>query len=378
MAMKIIDLDTIQANGKRGETQRPAFTKVNDNFADVYAGLDGVQAAVDGLESRMAGRNRLINGDFRVWQRGTAFSASTGARPTADRWLMNAQATTLSASRDDIAAGGGAAGRLIAGSRHLLKLVVESVAGADSMALVQQRIEDVRTFAGKRVTVSFKARATVDNFKVGLEFQQSFGTGGSTARDSIGGGVTLDTMWRWHQLTVDVPGIAGQTLGADSYLQLSLWMDAGANFAGRAFGAGQKSGVVYLAEMQVEEGDTATDFDRRPEALELLLCQRYYETVDVNRILGITYTANGDSRACIPFKVRKRVAPRITSPSTALNLVGFGSEGSLINFNGGDPGWQSTVDAAVLSSMSNSMQQYGAVVVWSTTSQVLVHADAEL
>nr|WP_312962817.1 hypothetical protein [Stenotrophomonas indicatrix] len=378
MARKIIDLDTIQANGKRGETQRPAFTKVNDNFADVYAGLDGVQAAVDGLESRMAGRNRLINGDFRVWQRGTAFSASTGARPTADRWLMNAQATTLSASRDDIAAGGGAAGRLIAGSRHLLKLVVESVAGADSMALVQQRIEDVRTFAGKRVTVSFKARATVDNFKVGLEFQQSFGTGGSTARDSIGGGVTLDTMWRWHQLTVDVPGIAGQTLGADSYLQLSLWMDAGANFAGRAFGAGQKSGVVYLAEMQVEEGDTATDFDRRPEALELLLCQRYYETVDVNRILGITYTANGDSRACIPFKVRKRSAPRITSPSTALNLVGFGSEGSLINFNGGDPGWQSTVDAAVLSSMSNSMQQYGAVVVWSTTSQVLVHADAEL
>jgi len=378
MARKIIDLDTIQANGKRGETQRPAFTKVNDNFADVYAGLDGVQDAVDGLESRMAGRNRLINGDFRVWQRGTAFSASTGARPTADRWLANAHATTLSASRDDIAAGGGAAGRLIAGSRHLLKLVVESVAGADSMALVQQRIEDVRTFAGKRVTVSFKARATVDNFKVGLEFQQSFGTGGSTARDSIGGGVTLDTMWRWHQLTVDVPGIAGQTLGADSYLQLSLWMDAGANFAGRAFGAGQKSGVVYLAEMQVEEGDTATDFDRRPEALELLLCQRYYETVDVNRILGITYTANGDSRACIPFKVRKRVAPRITSPSTALNLVGFGSEGSLINFNGGDPGWQSTVDAAVLSSMSNSMQQYGAVVVWSTTSQVLVHADAEL
>lgn len=378
MAMKIIDLDTIQANGKRGETQRPAFTKVNDNFADVYAGLDGVQTAVDGLESRMAGRNRLINGDFRVWQRGTAFSASTGARPTADRWLVNAHATTLSASRDDIAAGGGAAGRLIAGSRHLLKLVVESVAGADSMALVQQRIEDVRTFAGKRVTVSFKARATVDNFKVGLEFQQSFGAGGSTARDSIGGGVTLDTMWRWHQLTVDVPGIAGQTLGADSYLQLSLWLDAGANFAGRAFGAGQKSGVVYLAEMQVEEGDTATDFDRRPEALELLLCQRYYETVDVNRILGITYTANGDSRACIPFKVRKRVAPRITSPSTALNLVGFGSEGSLINFNGGDPGWQSTVDAAVLSSMSNSMQQYGAVVVWSTTSQVLVHADAEL
>ena len=33
MTRKIIDLDTVQANGKRGETQRPAFTKINDNFA---------------------------------------------------------------------------------------------------------------------------------------------------------------------------------------------------------------------------------------------------------------------------------------------------------------------------------------------------------
>ncbi len=98
----------------------------------------------------------------------------------------------------------------------------------------------------------------------------------------------------------------------------------------------------------------------------------------MNRIIGITYTANGDSRACIPFKVRKRAAPRISSPSTALNLVGFGNGGNLVNFDGGTPGWESTVDAAVLSSMPNNMQLWGAVVVWSTTSQVLVQADAEL
>jgi hypothetical protein len=378
MARKTIDLDTIQANGKRVETQRPAFTKVNENFADVYAGLDEVQAAVDSLDSRMAGRNRLINGDFQAWQRGSTFAAATGARYTADRWRVNAQGSTISASRDDIAAGGGAGGRLLAGSRHMLKLAVESAAGADNMALVQQRIEDVRTFAGKRVTISFKARATVDNFKVGLEFQQSFGTNGSTAADSIGGAITLDTMWRWHQLTVDVPGIAGRTLGTDDYLQLSLWLDAGATFAGRAFGAGQKSGVVYLAEVQIEEGDTATDFDRRPEALELLLCQRYYEVVDVNRLVGITYTANGDTRACVPFKVRKRVSPVVTSSSSHLNLVGFGRVAELVNFDGGMPGWQGTPDMAVMASLSSNMQAAGAVLVWSTTSQILVSGDAEL
>lgn len=378
MSRKIIDLDTVQANGKRGETQRPAFTKINENFAEVYGGLDAVQTAVDGLDGRMAGRNCLINGDFRLWQRGAVFPASVGTRYIADRWQANATGTTVAATREDVPPGGGQAGRLLAGSRHLLRLEVQSVAGAGNMALVQQRIEDVRTLAGRTVTISFKARSSVDDFRIGVELQQSYGTGGSTARDSIGASVVLDTLWRWHQVTVAVPGLAGKTLGPDSYLQLSFWLDAGADFGGRAFAAGQKSGSVQLAEVQIEEGDTATDFDRRPEALELLLCQRYYETVDVNRILGITYTANGDTRACIPFKVRKRVAPRVTSPSAALNLVGFGSEGSLINFNGGDPGWQSTVDAAVLSTMSNNMQQWGAVVVWSTTSQVLVQADAEL
>jgi hypothetical protein len=378
MSRKIIDLDTIQANGKRGETQRPAFTKINDNFAEVYGGLDAVQTAVDGLDGRMAGRNRLINGDFRLWQRGAVFPAATGPRYIADRWLANAIGTKVAVTREDIPAGGGQAGRLLAGSRHLLRLDVQSVAGAGNMALVQQRIEDVRTLAGRTVTISFKARASVDDFRIGVELQQSHGTGGSSARDSIGASVVLDTLWRWHQVTMDVPGLAGKTLGPDSYLQLSFWLDAGADFGGRAFAAGQKSGSVQLAEVQIEEGDTATDFDRRPEALELLLCQRYYETVDVNRIIGITYTANGDTRACIPFKVRKRVAPRISSPSTALNLVGFGNAGNLINFDGGAPSWQSTVDAAVIASMPNNMQLSGAVVVWSTTSQVLVQADAEL
>ncbi|HEL5402824.1 hypothetical protein [Stenotrophomonas maltophilia] len=378
MSRRIIDLDTIQANGKRGETQRPAFTKINDNFAEIYTGLDGAQSALMHLEGRMTGRNALINGGFQVWERGTSLPSGSGQRFTADRWQVNAIGTKVAATREDIPAAGGQAGRLLSGSRYLLRLDVQSVAGAGNMALVQQRIEDVRTLAGRTVTISFKARASVDDFRIGVELQQSHGTGGSTARDSIGAAVVLDTLWRWHQVTVAVPGLSGKTLGADSYLQLSFWLDAGADFGGRSFAAGQKSGSVQLAEVQIEEGDTATDFDRRPEALELLLCQRYYETVDVNRIVGITYTANGDTRACIPFKVRKRTAPRISSPSTALNLVGFGNGGNLVNFDGGTPGWESTVDAAVLSSMPNNMQLWGAVVVWSTTSQVLVQADAEL
>ena len=42
MPRKIIDLDSVQPNGKRGETQRPAFTKINENFAEVYDALTEV------------------------------------------------------------------------------------------------------------------------------------------------------------------------------------------------------------------------------------------------------------------------------------------------------------------------------------------------
>ncbi|WMJ71317.1 hypothetical protein [Stenotrophomonas sp. 24(2023)] len=378
MTRKIIDLDTVQPNGKRGETQRPAFTKVNDNFAELYAGLEAAQSALLHLDGRVTGRNRLINGGFQVWQRGTTLPAASGPRYGADRWLVNAIGSTVAVTREDIPAGGGAAGNLLAGSRFALRLDVQSTAGAGNMALVQQRIEGVRTLSGRKATISFKARSSVDGFRVGVEFQQSYGTGGSTALDSIGAAVTLDTVWRWHQVTVDVPAITGKTLGPGDYLQLSVWLDAGASFAGRAFGAGQKSGTVQLAEIQIEEGDTATAFEYRAEALELLLCQRYYEQVDTNRVLGITYTANGDTRASVPFKVSKRVPPKVTSPSNALNIVGFGNGGVVVNFNAGNPGWQSTVDAAVIASLPNDMQGWGGVVVWSTTSQVLVQADAEL
>ena len=68
MTRKIIDLDSVQPNGMRGETQRPAFTKINDNFAEVYGALDSLESA---LQSAAPGRNRLINGNFDFWQRAT-------------------------------------------------------------------------------------------------------------------------------------------------------------------------------------------------------------------------------------------------------------------------------------------------------------------
>lgn len=80
------------------------------------------------------------------------------------------------------------------------------------------------------------------------------------------------------------------------------------------------SGVTYLRP-QLERGEAATSFDYRFDALEWLLCQRYFEAV------GFIAVANGPDFTSVFYKVRKRVTPSLSvisgniSPAT-LNARG--------------------------------------------------------
>lgn len=310
MAQKFIDQTTIQPDGKPGDDAFTAFATCNDNFHDAeqrLATLEAVGQDVENLKTglqqegdarllgddtlgqridaekdarlalgaRVIGKNRIINGDFRIWQRGTNFPAATGQRYTADRWQANATGSTIWVQRVDVPPGGGTV-PMLKDSKYMLQAIVSSVANAANFALIQQRIEGLRANSGKTLTVSFKAKASVAGFKVGVEFQQSFGVGGSAGVDSIGASVTLGVDWQQYSVAIPVPSIVGKTFGEGDYLQLSFWLDAGANYGGRPFGAGQKSGTVSIAEVQVEAGAVATAFEYRPDSLELMLCQRYY------------------------------------------------------------------------------------------------------
>ena len=83
MPRKIIDLDSVQPNGKRGETQRPAFTKINENFAEVYDALTEVakipETVANAITDRVPGRNLLINGALQFWQRRTSGRVGSGS-----------------------------------------------------------------------------------------------------------------------------------------------------------------------------------------------------------------------------------------------------------------------------------------------------------
>jgi hypothetical protein len=127
---------------------------------NIVLGADGsVSLELSSLNGgALAGfRNRIINGDFDFWQRGTSF---TGNEYGADRWFHNRVGTTHTVTRQPFTLG---QTDVPNEPTYYCRTVVSSVAGAGNYAVLFQRIEDVRTFAGQQVTVSFWAK--VDSTK---------------------------------------------------------------------------------------------------------------------------------------------------------------------------------------------------------------------
>ena len=219
-------------------------------------------------------RNAIINGNFDIWQRGTSF---TGSEYGADRWGSGRVGTTHTATRQAFTPG---QTDVPNNPAYYIRTVVSSVAGAGNYDHLLQLIESVRTLSGQQVTVSFWAKA--DSTKnISVELSQSFGTGGSpsAAVNTIGvTKVSIGTSWQKVTVTANVPSISGKTLGTDGndYLGLFIWFDAGSTFNSRTDTLGQQSGTFEIAQVQVEPGPVATPFERRPQQVELALCQRYF------------------------------------------------------------------------------------------------------
>jgi hypothetical protein len=245
------------------------------NLFKIDAGLDQVQ--VENLNGGpLAGfRNRIINGNFDHWERGTSF---TGSEYGADRWFSGRVGTTHTATRQGFTLG---QTDVPGEPTEYHRTVVSSVAGASNFALLAQKIEDVRTIAGQQVTISFWAK--VDATKnIAVELEQFFGTGGSPSANVTAIGTTkvsIGTSWQKLTVTATVPSISGKTLGTDGNhcLALQIWFDAGSNFNARTDSLGQQSGTFEIAQVQIEPGAVATPFEQRPIGTELALCQRYYQ-----------------------------------------------------------------------------------------------------
>lgn len=254
-----------------------------------------------------AGKNKIINGNFGVWQRGT--STTTNDTYLADRWRHYWDGSgTFTVSQQTFTP----ASAPVAGYEGTyFERLAMNTAGSTTLYQLFTRIEDVRTFAGQTFTLSFWAKANT-NTTLNYYVEQYFGSGGSATVTATSGTQSLTSAWQRFSITYTMPSISGKTIGTGSYVQLT--------FRSTSLGAG-----AYLDfwGMQMEAGSTATPFQTASGSIggELALCQRYYyrwTAGDTYRFCasGAAYSTTQASIQ-IPYPTQMRVG------ATALDTSGM-------------------------------------------------------
>lgn len=286
----------------------------------------------------VAGKNKIINGDYLNWQRGTTFSA---IGYTADRWRLDFGGTGASATVTQQSFTPGAAP--VAGYENAYFAQVAATSGSDAGTYItfEQRIEDVRTFAGQTITVSFWAKATSGTPKVGLEvIQNPTGAGGTAVFGINSTTKTLSTSWARYSFTFAVPALtqtAAQTGPSNtSNIVMNFWLSNGSSLTARSGNPGLQSNTFQFWGFQAEVGSVATPFQTATGTIqgELAACQRYFwqafSNLSYASIAPTNYDNSGVALATVQFPVTMRVAPTLVATTGTGYFVWRGYNGSTV------------------------------------------------
>ena len=278
---------------------------------------------------QISNRNLVINGAMNVAQRGTSFT--TNGVYGADRW------------RTSFGAGGFNTQQVAdapVGFKNSIK-VTQTSYGSASYKMIEHYIEGNNIISlgygaagAKTATLSFFVKGSVTG-TYGVTIQNA-ATGGS--RVSYVSSYTINSANTWEFKTVTVTPPTTYTwytdhqrglgiifsLGSTGYSTSTLnqWQVANKFDVTGAVDLSNNSGAtLQITGVQYEVGDTATSFEHRSYADELMRCMRYYEHsyndgigAGANSNVGgyymcLTSDASGNAAFSIEYKVRKRTAP---------------------------------------------------------------------
>ncbi len=290
-------------------------------------------------------RNKIINGEMEISQRGTSFTVNTGvgAIYTLDRYsriAVTAAVITVTQESD-----GPASEPTLPYSLRCTVATADPTVGASELWTLFQKIEgySARDLIGKTFTLSFWVRSakvgthciafynndypSADRYYI-AEYSISVANTWEYKEITVIGGLITAGTWNWTNGS-------GLTVGWTLYCGTTRQGAPGSWQSGWALATSSQVNVLdtvgnifAITGVQVEVGDTATPFEHRPFGVELSMCQRYYEksfpyatapAQNVGSTLGAAYgigqVLNQPFSSDITFAVSKRAAPTITSYS---------------------------------------------------------------
>jgi hypothetical protein len=274
-------------------------------------------------------KNRIINGDMTISQRGTSFTnVGSGSPPTytLDRWVgfRGGYAANLDVSQQ--------AG--FSGFQNCLRMQRTSGTSSTQIMTMNQVIETNNCFdlAGQSATLSvtIRAGANYSGGAVAIGIQTStinndtsanLANGNFTA-GSFTANPTITTTGTTYTATGSVPANA-RTIA----IQIS-WTPTGTAGA---------NDFIEITGCQLEKGSVATSFDYLPFGTELMLCQRYYTT-------GMAlFVGNWGKPSTSMFEAR-RLPVTMRASGTVTFTVGAGTWTGTNAWTGGNNGVTSTAE----------------------------------
>jgi hypothetical protein len=272
--------------------------------------------------------NRIINGTFDIWQRGTTF---TTAGYSADRWSNSFSGGTVTTSRLSFENSGTVLGTNCP-SFYLRQSVSGQTTSAQYAAVVQL-IEGARSYAGQTITVLGWARRASGSGNMAIEAVQNFGTGGSPSAQVYipGQTIPLTDSFAPFAITMQIPSFTGKSLGSagNDNLQFTFWTSAGSDYNVRSNSLGLQTIAVDLWGIHIRIGahtTSAVNLYRAPTAAdEFIRCLRYYWFTS-----GIYFPSTTAQRVSFPVSMRT-ATPIVTwsgTGGTISNITNWGCVGS--------------------------------------------------
>ena len=282
------------------------------------------------INSSMA-RQAVINGNFDIYQRGVAATLSDLVTSyVADRWVDfisrdGGTLPTLVRTLNQQTAGD------IPNSFVFTRLSPNGAGSSFGNAALHyywNKIEGATRFLcgnGKKVTLSFWARSSIANKKIGVHIAQNYGTGGSpSSPEGINGNKwTLTSNWTKYTHTFTTNTLAGKTFGTalDDFIQLTFQFMWGSTFAGQVNDTVAESyvgsGNIDIAQVQLCAGSEALPFEPKTYGQELADCRRYcrvFGTGTAGDFVGACYwNTTASALVTVPFDVPMRKEPILES-----------------------------------------------------------------
>lgn len=259
-------------------------------------------------------RNRLINGDMRIWQRGTSFTGIGADTYTVDRWTTSTSTATLNKNITQQTLSSSELPATDAGIVYYARLNFTSGNNVSEIAF-QQAIELTTTgkispFAlNQQYTLSFYARSE----SAGTSYWNALYADSASNINPVfinsDTDINLTTSWAKFSYTFDLNVTPASSNNALMIVFKNGLIGANTN--------------IDITGIQIEKGTTATSFEFRPYGTELALCQRYYmhssNSFTVDSYGTFQEGVDSGPNVVITFPVTMRTTPVVTFSETYIN-----------------------------------------------------------